>query len=42
MPMPAATQSAGINKNYIGGAWVDGSNVIDDINPSNTLHGEVI
>jgi alpha-ketoglutaric semialdehyde dehydrogenase len=34
--MPVATQSAGINKNYIGGAWVDGSSVTNDINPSNT------
>ena len=35
--MPAGTQSATtINKNYIGGAWLDGSRVVDDINPSNT------
>ena len=34
--MSTATQSSTVNKNFIGGAWVDGAAVTDDINPSNT------
>ena len=34
--MQTLTQSAAVNKNLIGGAWLDGASVTEDINPSNT------
>src|SRR5215471_8663537 len=34
--MQTTTQTAAINKNLIGGAWLDGVSVLEDINPSNT------
>jgi aldehyde dehydrogenase (NAD+) len=34
--MQSTTQTAAINKNLIGGAWLDGVSVLEDINPSNT------
>jgi aldehyde dehydrogenase (NAD+) len=35
--MQTLTQSAAVNKNLIGGAWLDGASVTEDINPSNTI-----
>src|ERR1700750_1360943 len=37
--MQTATQSASVNKNFIGGAWLDGASITDDINPSHTGGG---
>ena len=34
--MSTATQSSTVNRNLIGGAWLDGASIVDDINPSNT------
>src|ERR1043166_343562 len=34
--MSTATQSSTVNRNLIGGAWLDGVSIIDDVNPSNT------
>ncbi len=32
----ATERSSQPHKNYIGGAWVDGANIAEDINPSDT------
>ena len=34
--MTVAVQSSQVHKNYVGGAWVDGVKIADDINPSDT------
>jgi aldehyde dehydrogenase (NAD+) len=34
--MTVAVQSSQVHKNYVGGAWVDGVKISDDINPSDT------